>query len=377
MVPDLGRPEFSSSFGLLSLDDPNVLAGIATDGAPFFDDPGQAHNQPRSATSGSTASLGDTDTPMPMRRDSGQLPLLPVEGSQRFPISTHQNPSTFSSNPGVGGPTPSAYLRRTSCEIPAGMGLNINTSVSGEDLRSYEAAVMARKAPTTLNLKVRKHIKGGEGGGGTGGKLKDEGSTSASSGGSPHAISGDATTLSDSSSSSLANAFGTGQRLHSHSRDQTVLSAPARGVPLESSAPVGRTPLDRVKKEDSLSPSLSPPASSLSLEEVEQTGGNGSQYDLGGMEVPSSATGRPSFKRLPSQTLGPDNSKRPFYGFGDDDVEDRAAGGWGVLDINHDNHKPLVDRRDFLVGAGGVAERRMRKRRMSEPSSVGNGFDRE
>jgi len=36
-----------------------------------------------------------------------------------------------------------------------------------------------------------------------------------------------------------------------------------------------------------------------------------------------------------------------------------------------------VDRRDFLVGAGGVAERRMRKRRMSEPSSVGNGFDRE
>ena len=26
--------------------------------------------------------------------------------------------------------------------------------------------------------------------------------------------------------------------------------------------------------------------------------------------------GKPSFKRLPSQTLGPDNSKRPLYGFG-------------------------------------------------------------
>jgi len=69
-------------------------------------------------------------------------------------------------------------------------------------------------------------------------------------------------------------------------------------------------------RRNSSSPSLSPPASSLSLEEVEQAGGNGSQSDLGGMEVPSSLTGRSSFKRLPSQMFGSDNSKPPFYGFG-------------------------------------------------------------
>ena len=451
------------------------MAGIATDGTPFFDDPSQAHNQSR--TSGTTRStvpqvvqLGDMDTPMPMRRDSGQLPLLPVEGNQRFPISvsssssgtagalvengstpsrerdsrelkefwrqymrmplsgsgtlssegvtpngnvtggkatntsglgpgyrrqrvaslpavktpivegdhfnlgypnvTHQN---FSSNPGVGdghGAAPSAYVRRTSREIPAGMGVNMDTRMSGEDLTSYEAAVMARKAPTTLNLKVKKPIRGSgrATAGGGGGTLKDEGSASASSGDSPRAIGGgggDTTTLSDSSSSSLANAFGTGQqpRLQSHSRDQTVLSAPA-----------GRMPFDRAKKEESSSPSLSSPASvDLEVEQVGELGGGG-----GGGTLDVSASGRPSFKRLPSQTLGPDNSKRPFYGFGYDDgdgLEDRVAGGWGVVVDDNNNKQPVVvpvvdSRRDFLVG-GGVAERRMRRRRMSEPSNTG------
>ena len=82
---------------------------------------------------------------------------------------------------------------------------------------------------------------------------------------------------------------------------------------------------------------------------------------------------RPSFKRLPSQTLGPDNSKRPFYGFGAADVEDRVGSGWGMVDDDDD---------DGLVG--GAEERKMRRRRMSEPSSSligghGSGFasDRE
>ncbi|KAJ6521117.1 hypothetical protein B0H19DRAFT_1204214 [Mycena capillaripes] len=33
---DLRQPEFSSAFGLMGLDDPNVLAGLANDGMPFF-----------------------------------------------------------------------------------------------------------------------------------------------------------------------------------------------------------------------------------------------------------------------------------------------------------------------------------------------------
>ena len=99
---------------------------------------------------------------------------------------------------------------------------------------------------------------------------------------------------------------------------------------------------------------------------------------------------RPSFKRLPSQTLGPDNSKRTFYGFGGE-VEDRVVSGWGAIGGNDD----VEGRKDVLVGSGGgggdaaaaaaaassSAERRMRKRRMSEPSTglTGGhgGFDRE
>ncbi|KAJ6522410.1 hypothetical protein B0H19DRAFT_682485 [Mycena capillaripes] len=38
---DLRPPEFSSAFGLMSLDDPNVLAGLASDGVPFFSTAGQ------------------------------------------------------------------------------------------------------------------------------------------------------------------------------------------------------------------------------------------------------------------------------------------------------------------------------------------------
>ena len=464
----------------MSLDDPNVIAGIATDGTPFFDDPNQAHNQARGTTSGSTAtsdlggnSVADVDTPMPMKRGSGQLQSL--EGSQKFPISaagtgvestpsrekdskelkefwkqymriplsgsdilssmsgsegatpsgngskptsssgpgpgyrrprvaslpavktpiverdrdhmdgTYMNsshPSTSTLNAGTGGgqgaTVGATYLRRTTRE-PAEMGMNMDTGLdNSEDLRSYEAAVMARKAPTTLNLKVRRPIRGRGrgGGGGTSGKMKDEGSASASSGNSPHAMgSGDNTDC--SSTSSLANAFGTGRLGSSHSRDQTVVSVPSRLPPPKSSAAATHPFAGKFKKEESSSPSLSSPASSSAE-------GDDNQSDLGSMDVAASSLmdnsnmGRPSFKRLPSQTLGPDNSKRPFYGFGAE-VEDRVVSGWGAVGSNNND-----------VGGGvSSAERKMRKRRMSEPSTsltgggsggnnvVGGGFDRE
>ena len=459
---------------MLSLDDPNVIAGIATDGTPFFDDPNQAHNQARSTTSGPTTSdvvqLGgaDMDTPMPMSRDSAQLQLPSVEASQRFPMptssslsaagvamengntpsrerdskelkefwkqymriplsgsgmfslaggsegvtpsgnkatntpgyrrprvaslpsvktpileggntthlnighsnATHQNSSTsIPSNVDAGdgqGPTASAAcMRRASLrEMPAVMGDNT------EDLRSYEAAVMARKPSTMLNLNARRSTRGRGRDRGTGGKFKDEGSASESSGNSPHAMGGGDTT-DYSSSSSLANAFGAGQRLVSHSRDQTVLSAPG-GVPLQFS---GR---NSIKEEESSSPSLSSRASSLSASlegDLEpEVVGDDSQSDLDSLRVASPLIGnmgRPSFKRLPSQTLGPDNTKRPFYGFGEE--EDRFVSGWGVVD-------------EKMAGCGGgggennsssIAERRSRKRRMSEPStSLTTGFHR-
>ena len=475
VISDLGRPEFSSAFGLLSIDDPNVIAGIATDGTPFFDDPSQAHNQARSTTSGSTTNsdvvqldgngVADVETPMPMKRGSGQL----LEGSQKYPISAvgasvenestpskekdskelkefwkqymriplsgsemlssmsgsegvtpsgHGNKATNMSGPGHGYRRPrvaslpavktpiverardhldSVYLNvthpststlnaddrqgptagtaRTTREMPAGIGMDMDTAMDNpEDLRSYEAAVMARKAPTTLNLKVRRPMKGRGRGGTTSGKLRDDGSASASSGNnSPRAVGSVCGDIREcSSSSSLANAFGTG-RLNSHSREQVVLSAPPGGLPPTVSLPGS-------VKDESSSPSLSSPTSSSAE-------GDDNKSDLGSLEgvAPliggssrSNMMGRPSFKRLPSQTLGPDNSKRPFYGFGGE-VEDRVGSGWGAVGSNNNNDGG-GDRKDVL-GASS-AERRMRRRRMSEPSTglnggVGGGFDRD
>ena len=461
----------------MSLDDPNVIAGIATDGTPFFDDPNQAHNQARSTattTSGSTTTTSDVNTPMPLKRGSGLL-LHEESHHQKFPISgaagavgvAREIGSTPSrekdskelkefwkqymriplsgsemlpSMPGSEGVTPSGgngskvtntsgpgpgpgYRRPRVASLPAvktpiaestkdhldaavylnnaqhpsdstlnaGTGdcrLAAGTAYLGkasspetgmdmdnpEDLRSYEAAVMARKAPTMLSLKRPMKGRGRAVGGTTKGKLRDEGSASATSASSennsPRAmVSGDI--MDCSSSSSLANAFGTGRLpVSSHSRDQMVLSAPGT-LPIAGG---------RVKKEEkSSSPLLSSPTSSC----------DENKSDLGSMEGPSplmiNSSGRnnmpverPSFKRLPSQTLGPDNSKRTFYGFGGE-VEDRVVSGWGAIGGNDGD-----DRRDVLGGGrggGSSAERRMRKRRMSEPSTglTGGhgGFDRE
>ncbi|PPQ87638.1 hypothetical protein CVT25_011478 [Psilocybe cyanescens] len=43
-APHDERQEFSSAFGLMSPDDPNVIAGLAIDGQPFFLDLDHAHN---------------------------------------------------------------------------------------------------------------------------------------------------------------------------------------------------------------------------------------------------------------------------------------------------------------------------------------------
>ena len=106
VISDLGRPEFSSAFGLLSLDDPNVIAGLTTDGTPFFDDPNQAHN---STTTGSTTTsdvvqlgVADMDTPMPMKGGSGQLQSPSLEGSQKIPISVAGTGVEIGSTPSKG-----------------------------------------------------------------------------------------------------------------------------------------------------------------------------------------------------------------------------------------------------------------------------------
>lgn len=189
------------AFGLMSLDDPAVLAGMAADGQPFFSDPHAAHNQ-------------DMDTPMPTKRLGGaagamQLHLPPMPSREqdtrelrdfwrqymRTPLSGPAlDAATASVLPGLGGSgqrkrvasLPSVktpVVERDHMYAPVTVGGNANqvgnpnaggaggtssirTTLHGqaEDLRSYEAAVMARKAPTTLKLQAKRKQQGGDGG---------------------------------------------------------------------------------------------------------------------------------------------------------------------------------------------------------------------
>jgi hypothetical protein len=202
-----------SAFGLMSLDDPNVIAGLSIDGQPFFSDPAAAHNQ-------------DLSTPMPMKRpQSGllHLPALDAGGGggassmtslareadsrelrevwkqyMRTPLSGPGGDVAISqsASPVKGAQSGSGGRRPRVASLPssktpiverdglyntvvpsgppgqphttdaaggkAGPTSSMRTTLHGneEDLRSYEAAVLARKAPTNLNLQVRRPAKG-------------------------------------------------------------------------------------------------------------------------------------------------------------------------------------------------------------------------
>ena len=250
--------EFSSAFGLMSLDDPNVLAGLAVDGQPFFSDPGQAHNQGHDDDRPGTGAGGDgdrsrsesrnepavgllgsdMDTPMPNKRNSGLLSAgldlgdlggLParIVGSgnglqtpsremdsremKEFWKQYMRTPLTGPTS-GLGDPittssgssqtnkalTGTPYRRQRVSSLPSvktpvveyddmygegqyyyhqqhqqqqqqgdgqhgkiGPMSSIRTTLHGnaEDLRSYEAAVLARKAPALMNLQLKRPMK--------------------------------------------------------------------------------------------------------------------------------------------------------------------------------------------------------------------------
>lgn len=419
----------------MSLDDPAVIAGISADGQPFFDDPSQAHNQQQSSDPEQnhdgllTVDVGpDMDTPMPLKRNAGHI----------NPSSMHQRPATangVSVGPGttfgIGNlPTPSKdadtremkevwrqYMRtpltgpqeagpasnnveqstsngktvsptshrrqrvssfpstRTpmaelqDLSLPPASGLNhhqqpgprgrensivmqqgttssLRTTLhDDEDLRSYEAAVMARKTPT-LNLQLKRPMKG---------KCATIGSsqqqnhiTGPPSANDSHIASPQMglepspnSFARQSSSSSLANAFG------------------QRGK-MSVSGSSGRS---MSGQEETSSPSL--PSSRDTSVDAHSTSAS-SEGEL-----------RPSFKRLASQTLGPDSSKRAFFGYGDN-IGDRSVG-WSARAPNAKpmQHPGFAGGRPSVTDQLGIADRK--KRRMSAPSShddgVGFGLD--
>ncbi|KAL1718346.1 hypothetical protein EV715DRAFT_252875 [Schizophyllum commune] len=184
---------FSSAFGLMSLDDPAVLAGLATDGAEFFSAeatsgaPGtvpQQNGRPRGVGFMSVDDL----TPMPRTGGLGlgspsKLGLASPSRAEEtqelrdFWKAYIQTPGgSGGRSAGINGgfdlnnvaTSPTGYRRTRVSSLPSvktptaegagGVGNDAKQSTlhgAAEDLRSYEAAVLARRAPVHLNLVPR------------------------------------------------------------------------------------------------------------------------------------------------------------------------------------------------------------------------------
>jgi hypothetical protein len=347
------RAEFSNAFGLMSLEDPNIAGGAEPAGGSFFSDPAQAHNRDRpgsgstrtSTTSSMVQSRGrphtisnsntnaaNMDTPMPMKRillqfsGAAQLSTLLREGDTKelrefwraYMLTPSSDAGGGESGRNSNKPTPLAAggYRKRVASLPSSKPPIVERDMGGmgmiygggevypmrhgggaavqhhgndhrEDLRSYEAAVMARKAPTTLNLRPR--MARGRG---------DNASVRSCSFLVFYFF------FSRFSSMLLQHGTASAQKPHSSSFANPPFGGPNDALHVPAN----------IKHEGSTSPSLLS-SSSRSLSCV--------------VKDASDATDsmRPSFKRLPLQTLGPNNAKRAFLGRGTG--ASSALGGYG------------------------------------------------
>ncbi|GLB45248.1 putative C2H2 finger domain protein [Lyophyllum shimeji] len=386
-----GGGGFSSAFGLMSLDDPAVIAGLATDAAPFFSqagidmdsaaDPnatpmpmpmppppnpapqrqGQGQGQakdldttsarelkefwkeymrtpPSSSGAGAGAGVypgsnanagsnGAPGTPGYRRARVASLPSAktPTAATERFAYDAQSSQQFASGGPGGGGYAPQGQgqgglglglspLKKhpsTTALVQHGQpGQHPNGNYprppqqqqqrtmhgTPEDLRSYEAAVLARKAPVTLNLKPPKERRraGGGGGGGGGG--------SASTSASPQIPFG-----------GLAPAAGEGS------------GARVSFAPLPAPATTAHHQVQNQSgSAGSASPSIPSRESSVAVSDGSGSGSGSGSGESEGM--------RPSFKRMPSTTLVPANTKRALIMRGAEDgggAEGVGVGGGG------------------------------------------------
>lgn len=474
-----GEGGFSSAFGLMSLDDPNVLAGLANDSVPFFSSvsasaqPVGASSSTDHAESSGHGSSGDPDrndrtvlgdfatlavTPLSSKEELKdfwkQYMRTPLTGPGTTPglfgpgglitptasgnhlqlgapseerpspsrrhsrvasLPSMKTPTTFgdwnlfaNSNSGANNtnmpppvaPSSSATTHNTHHSInglfppvPA-FHLTLNrkpkqhahqqgqaqgqsrTMHGDEDLKSYEQAVLARKAPTLLNLVPRRR-----------GTTISNAAASRNDSSSPPAglstgehLSRPQSSTSTASSSSLADA------LRSSSDSESLASDP----PLSSSSRPGtassRTSdgfhhqtIDLTGDSDHHLPGHhggdSPTPSAHPLPQM--------TFPTTASMVSGEATAyRPSFKRLASQTLAPDNAKRALLGpAGWDDSNDNVDDEFD-FEGDLDDEGDVEDSDDELSHQQRKREERERyehwgKRRMSAPTGglgvVGGG----
>ncbi|EIN03500.1 hypothetical protein PUNSTDRAFT_123274 [Punctularia strigosozonata HHB-11173 SS5] len=366
----------SNAFGLMSLDDPNVLAGLANDGQPFF--------------SGMTPGAFDMQTPMPNREKERQGPFSGLFSPFKTPLSTLSRqlgfdyskgdlpPSSwedlvgeFVNDAGVvadgktplsskevetkelrdfwkqylktplsgGGPLgqPSGVngdnlarpggLKRglsrvaslPSVKTPAAANVeqppyhhhpqtpgveqinanNYNNVAhaayarapnGSDDLRSYEQAVLARRMPMRLNIAPKKP------------RVSPQPPSQATSSQQGHQ-SGAGGNLSASGLNATLNAQSRPSSSNSSSSLTGALGGEASGSrPGTSQGRMGPPP----------DTTMRPPA--------------GGSDDGASVTSDGDGSGRPSFKRLASQTLGPENTKRTMLSYPADEADPQAGG---------------------------------------------------
>ncbi|KAH9925499.1 uncharacterized protein B0H18DRAFT_1008747 [Fomitopsis serialis] len=355
-----GEGGFSSAFGLMSLDDPNVLAGLASDSAPFFSNltPGASGLNLQTPTQDMIAALktGRSDGDSKEMRDFWKMYLrTPLSGpgsSNGMPLATPTGPGQIL---GAGRPSPTRRHSRvtslpsiktpttlpdwSSNMFPAsgrdmsraqrghedgrggqqrnegnpGVFSSMRTTLhDADDLRSYEQAVLARKAPMNLNLVPKRRGTMPAGTAPPNG-LQPQHSQEGSDSSKATSLSPNIPHLpqlppsnkipdllnrpssSTSTNSSLAYAFG--------AKEGQMPPPPHGSRPSSQSGPL-------------LQPQAMRPPS----------GGSTSTTAVGSdAGTDSDSSYRPSFKRLASQTLGPENTKRALLGpagWDDDGVDD-------------------------------------------------------
>ena len=281
----------------MSLDDPNALAGISNDGAPFFssealsalgsDDPNQTPVPAQTESKrrrGSTAQTPSKEAEIrELREFWKQYIRTPLSGSS---LMCSGNDGSSPQTQRQAAPSPFSYRRPRVSSMPStksplsvdrerppqncddgNVMSSIRTTLTAQDdLKSYEAAVLARKAPTTLRIGQKARRK-------TGGPSPND-------------------------SPQIPNIHEE-QKVINLNYSPTLSRPPsAKGVPaLPSLNFNGKMHLPYTQDQVSTS---SPPSRESSIS-VDDSTGSGSS-DREGL--------RPSFKRLPSQALGPPNSKR-------------------------------------------------------------------
>ncbi|KAF9223233.1 hypothetical protein BS17DRAFT_128950 [Gyrodon lividus] len=372
----IGEGGFSSAFGLMSIDDPNVLAGLSSDGVPFF-----------SNVAMDLAPHSPNATPMPTRvqqqqqhlgRDRGMsLSALPTPGSNKeadtrelkdfwkaymrtplsgpgpaaldltTPLSQSQMPQSPSSQrrrvrvsslpsvtPTMEGGHPLMVNGHGGHAEGEASGMRTTLHGNPDDLRSYEAAVNARSAALQLNLVPRRK---GTRPSSSASPLVDfvAGSSSGSAAGGSHGGVSQVgqqggSSRPSTSASSLAHAFGVPTHHHSHPPVPNIVKPPPmQGASISLPIPSMSSSLSNSYSVSfgSSNTTTFKPGSRESSVASDGTGGTGGSNSDGEVF-------RPSFKRLPSQTLGPASSKRALVerGVGEGvgiKVENGVGGGVG------------------------------------------------